>query len=153
MRRKEKEIKDRSMIENILREATVCRIGMSQDNVPYIVPMNFGYRGGVIYLHSAKEGKKIDMIKDNPLVCFEVEHKVELIPSEKPCEWGANYYSVIGWGKAEFIDDSKGKEEALNIIMDKYAKESDYNYSQNMLNAVKVIKIQITEMTGKKSGY
>lgn len=153
MRRKEKQIFDEELLTTILKEASVCRIGMSQDNVPYVVPMNFGYENGTIYLHSAKEGKKISILQDNPLVCFEVEHKVEIIPSEVACNWGMKYLSIIGWGKAEVVEDSHEIEAALNIILRKYSDTVTYTYSEKSVSNVLIIKVKISEMTGKKSGY
>ena len=69
MRRKDKEIKDKAEIESIIKRATVCRIGLSENNVAYIVPMNFGYKDNSLYFHSAPMGKKIEIIKgfDNTL--------------------------------------------------------------------------------------
>ena len=71
MRRKDKEIKDKEVIESIIKRATVCRIALSENNVPYIVPLSFGYKDNCLYFHSAPEGRKIDIIKQNNNVCFE----------------------------------------------------------------------------------
>lgn len=152
MRRKEKEIQEPEIIESILREAMICRIGMCLNNEPYIVPMNFGYQNKIIYLHSAKEGKKINIMKKNSEVCFEIDCNTEIQPSETPCKWGMKYLSVIGWGKVEFVDKIIEKEEALNIIMAKYSKNMKHTFLPNMLERVEIIKIHITRMTGKKSG-
>ena len=78
MRRKEKEIKDRKEIISILQKAKICRIGLSENNKPYIVPMNFGYKEGCLYFHCANEGRKIGIIKKNNNVCFEIDtdHKI-----------------------------------------------------------------------------
>jgi uncharacterized protein len=79
MRRAEKEITNRGEIDSILSKATVCRIGFYDQRTPYIVPMNFGYSDNCLYLHSAPQGKKIELLKRNPLVCFEVEHDVAIL--------------------------------------------------------------------------
>ena len=63
VRRKDKEIKDKEVIESIIKRATVCRIALSENNVPYIVPLSFGYKDNCLYFHSAPEGRKIDIIK------------------------------------------------------------------------------------------
>ncbi len=68
MRRGDKEIKDMKEIEEIIREAKVCRLAFSVDNMPYIVPLSFGYEKGIFYFHSALVGKKIDMVKKNDRV-------------------------------------------------------------------------------------
>ncbi|MDK2834552.1 MAG: uncharacterized protein PWP63_1639 [Methanolobus sp.] len=153
MRRSDKEIHDASLLQSVLDEAPVCRLGLCRDNVPYVVPMNFAYRDNTIYLHAAPEGKKLDMIRANPLVCFEVEHRTELVSAEAPCNWGMRYYSIIGWGNASLIEDQAGKAEALNVIMEKYAGQGAYSFPVDALEKIVVIKIRVTGMTGKKSGY
>jgi hypothetical protein len=134
-------------------EEPVCRLGMCRDNIPYVVPMNFAHRENTIYLHAALEGKKLDIIRANPLVCFEVEHRTEIVSSRAACNWGMRFYSIIGWGNASIIEDAAGKASALNIIMEKYAGRADFSFSEDSLEKVVVIMIRITEMTAKKSGY
>ncbi len=153
MRRKDKEITDHSLIESILKEEPICRIALCDWEKPYLFPMAFGYQDGYLYLHSAREGKKIDLLRKNNQVCFEVESKVEVVPGEKPCDWGMRYYTVIGFGKAYFLEEPDQKKKALDIMMRKFTKESQNEYAETMLEKTEVIKIVIEEMTGKKSGY
>jgi uncharacterized protein len=153
MKRKDKEITDIRIIESILLEADICRIALSDNNIPYIVPMNFGYSEKTIYLHSIDEGKKIDIIKNNNNICFETESKTSIVKSENPCNWGMKYLSVIGYGKAYFINDFEEKTKALNIIMNKYSGTSGHQFAESQLHKPAVIKIMISEMAGKKSGY
>lgn len=153
MRRKDQEIRDKSTIESIIRKEMVCRIGLSENNMPYIVPMNFGYKDNFLYLHSAKEGKKIDIIKINNNVCFEIDTDHELIKSEKACSWGMKYRSIIGSGKAHLIDDYEEKRRALDIIMEHYSDRSSYNYLDEEIINVVIIKIEIESITGKELGY
>lgn len=153
MRKKEKEIKDRSVIESIIKKATVCRIALSEDNVAYIVPLNFGYRDNFLYFHSAKEGRKIDMMRKNKKVCFEIDIDTELIEAEHACDWSTKYYSVIGFGEAFFVEDFEKKREALDIIMEHYSGKSSFEYPEQIVNNLAVIKVRIESMTGKRSGY
>ncbi|HWR63503.1 MAG TPA: pyridoxamine 5'-phosphate oxidase family protein [Candidatus Thermoplasmatota archaeon] len=152
MRRAEKEITNRREIDSILSKAIVCRISIIDHETPYIVPMNFGYKDDILYLHSAPEGKKIDLLKRNPRVCFEVESDLEIINTGIPCKWSMNYTSVIGYGKAKFITDIEQKQKALHIIIDHYTPGSSYIFPEKNLKEVTVIKIEINQMTGKKSG-
>ena len=122
MRREDKEIKDNNVIESIIKRAIVCRIAFSENNIPYIVPVIFGYKDNCLYFHSAMEGKKIDIIKQNNNVCFEFDIDQELVKSKNSCSCSMKYYSVIGFGKAFFIDDIEEKRMALNIIMKHYSK-------------------------------
>ena len=80
--------------ESILKESRICRIGLVDQDKPYIVPMNFGYKNGTLYIHSAKEGRKIDLMKKNPNVCFEMDELVRLKKAKQACEWGVQYQSM-----------------------------------------------------------
>lgn len=109
MRRKDKQITDIKIIEEILAKADVCRIAMCDGGVPYLVPVNFGYRDRALYIHSAHEGRKMDILKKNDHVCFEVETDVEILEGDAACDWGTRYRSVIGSGRARFIEESTEK--------------------------------------------
>jgi len=150
MRRKEREIKDQKEIEDILKACSICRLAMVDEDKPYLVPMNFGYREGTLYLHSAREGRKIDLIRKNPHVCFEVDEIVQFRKAERACDWGVEYKSVIGSGKAFFLTDPEEKRRAFDTIMAQYSDEA-YDYPETMLERTLVIKIEIEKMTGKKS--
>jgi len=150
MRRKEREIKDEKEIEQILKASSLCRLAMVDKDKPYLVPMNFGYREGALYLHSAREGKKIELIRKNPQVCFEVDKIVQFRKAKLACDWGVEYKSVIGYGKAVFLSDPDEKRQAFDIIMAQYSDQA-FDYSDNMLEKTLVIKIEIERMTGKKS--
>jgi len=152
MRRNDKEIKDKREIESIMKRATVCRIGLSENNVPYIVPMNYGYTDNRLYLHSAREGKKIDIIKQNNNVCFELDIDHELVKSATPCQWTMKYRSIIGFGKAFLINDFKEKKAALNIIRKHYSA-APCQFTARKLENLAIIKVEIGNMTGKISGY
>jgi len=152
MRRKDKEIDDILLIEQILATAQVCRLAMSLNDEPYVVPMNFGYKDRGLYFHCAREGKKIDILKRNNRVCFEVETHTGIIKSGKPCNWGMKYMSVIGYGKVSFINDSNEKIEALKIILNQYYK-GEFDFTDADIDKIDVFKVDIESMTGKKSGY
>lgn len=152
MRRKDKEITDKHEMESILEKAIVCRIALSDNNMPYVIPVNFGYKDDCIYFHSATEGKKIDILKKNNNICFEVDIDHEIIEHTRPCSFGMKYLSVIGFGAAKIIEDIEKKKEALNIIMDHYSPGNNFEYRERMLNRILVIQVRIDSMTGKKSG-
>jgi nitroimidazol reductase NimA-like FMN-containing flavoprotein (pyridoxamine 5'-phosphate oxidase superfamily) len=152
MRRAEREIKDRQTIDEILRQATVCRLGLCDDGMPYVVPLNFGYDGERLYFHSAREGRKMEVLKANPNVCFEVDVDHELVPTETACDWGTKFRSVIGFGKAWLVEDPEGKKQALDVILGHYS-DGYYEYTEEALAKVAVIRIEIESITGKQSGY
>lgn len=152
MRREDKEIRDKDEIESIVQRAIVCRVAFSENDVPYIVPVNFGYKDDCLYFHSAPEGKKIDAIRQNGNVCFEMDIDQEVVRAETPCNWAMKYRSVIGFGKAFLVRDVEEKRKALNNIVEHYSgKPSDY--PESAISNVAIIKVEIESMTGRKSGY
>jgi uncharacterized protein len=151
MRRKDREISDRQEMESIIHNATVCRLGCADDGRPYIVPLSFGYRDGAIYIHSAHEGKKIAILKKKPDCCVEFDECSEVVRGENPCNWGMRYRSVICTGTANFVTDPDEKQAGLNCIIGHYGSGS-HRFSEKELQNVCVIRIDIGEMAGKKSG-
>jgi len=152
MRRKDKEITDKNTLESILKKAKVCRIGLAYQNIPYVVPMNFAYQNNILYLHSAYQGQKVDIIKQNNNICFEIEAEVELLQAAVPCDFGMKYQSIIGLGKAIIIEDIEDKKTALDIIVEKYAGKILVQYPEQTLNNIVIIKIVLDTLTGKQSG-
>ena len=153
MRRADKEIKDTEEIEEIIKGAKVCRLAFSVNDLPYIVPLSFGYEKGVFYFHSALVGKKIDMIRKNNRVFFEIDIDVEVIPAHDACSYNMRYRSVMGHGKMQFIEDIRGKKKAFDIIMKHYTGRDGFTYPEDVLKKVTIMRLEVEEMTGKKSGY
>jgi nitroimidazol reductase NimA-like FMN-containing flavoprotein (pyridoxamine 5'-phosphate oxidase superfamily) len=152
MRRAEKEIKDRGTIEDILRRAKVCRLALSDHNRPYLVPLCFGFRGDRLFFHSAREGKKIDILKENPKVCFEVDLDFQVLQADVPCESSSRYRSVVGFGTAHLLEDAEEKRKALNAIMEHYA-ERPFEYAEAEVENVAIIEVEIESLTGKQADY
>lgn len=152
MRRKEKEITKKSDIEAVIHKSLVCRVGLSDDNIPYIVPLCFGYQDRTIYVHGSLKGRKTNILLKNQNVCFEFDINTEIVEAENPCEWGMKYQSVIGFGKAFFLENPDDKRKALNIIMNQYS-DRPFQFPENAIRGTAVIKIEIASMTGKESGF
>ncbi len=152
MRKKEQEITDRSKIEEVIHNSTICRLALSDNNIPYIVPVNFGYENNVIYIHSALEGRKIDIIHNNPNVCIEFDIKAEIVAADKACDWGIKYQSVIGFGNASIIKNKDDKLYALRILMKQYSDEV-FAFSDDAVRRTAIIKVDLESITGKQSGY
>jgi nitroimidazol reductase NimA-like FMN-containing flavoprotein (pyridoxamine 5'-phosphate oxidase superfamily) len=151
MRRSDKEIMDAGVIEEILLRATVCRLGLCEGDRPYVVPLCFGYQDNALYFHSAGQGKKLDILRKNNNVCFEVDIDHELIEADEAFGCGMKYKSVIGFGRAVFIEDIELKCKALDIIMYHYS-EGTFEYTQEAITNTTIIKIEIESMTEKQSG-
>jgi uncharacterized protein len=152
MRRRDKEIADRSEIDQIMDRAIVCRVAMCEGGNPYVVPVNFGYSDNCLYIHSALEGKKLDILRHNPKVAFEVDIDQALVMEEDLCECSCNYRSVVGFGLAVFIQDPMQKRKALDCIVSHYTHR-EASYTDADLDKVAVVRVDIKSVTGKKSGY
>lgn len=150
MRRNEKEIKDREAVEAVIRRSKVCRLALCRGERPYIVPLCFGYRDDTLYFHSAREGKKIDILRENPQVAFEFDIDQEVVRGKTGCDWTMRYKSVVGFGRASFVEDLDAKQKALDVIMSQYA-DGSFTYKESLLKITAVIKVKIDRMTGKKT--
>ena len=150
MRRSEREIKDREVIDAIIRQCLVCRLGLSDGEEPYIVPLCFGYDGEALYFHSASDGRKIDILRKNSRVCFEFDIPEGMREAEEGCRWGIKYRSVIGFGTAEIVDDQEDKKKALGIIMAQYSGK-EYVFPEDIVARTAVIKVVIARITGKQA--
>ena len=154
MRRKDREITDMNSIEEILLQCKTCHVAMIDGDTPYLVPLSYGYKlldGSVmeLYFHSALEGRKLDVLKRNNKVCFEMSSEGEPVYSETPCNSGYYYASVIGFGEAVFIDDAKEKCDALSIMF-KHQSGKDVAITTEQGESVCVFKVVSTDFTGKK---
>ncbi len=149
MRRKEKAVEHRREQETIISRARVCRLGMCDGGKPYVVPLCFGYRDGRVYLHSARNGRKIDILKRNNHVCVEFDLDGALEVKANPCNWGMHFQSVIAFGTARFLETESEKKTGLDLILAHY-NAPKAAYARKTLAATTVIEITIEEMTAKR---
>jgi hypothetical protein len=152
MRRKDKEITDRRIIDELLKTARVCRIALVDAGEPYIVPVNYGYRDNALYIHSAAAGRKMDILRRNNRVCFEIESPAATIQHPEACHWGTRARSLIGYGRVEIITDREEKRRGLDIIMAHHGKTDANLYDEKQLTAVVILKLTIESLVGKQLG-
>jgi nitroimidazol reductase NimA-like FMN-containing flavoprotein (pyridoxamine 5'-phosphate oxidase superfamily) len=153
MRRKEREITDIREIEDIISTADVCRIALANNNVPYMVTMNFGYEGEgkkKLFFHCAREGRKLEIISKNNYVCFEFDVDHDLYKGRTACDFGMRYRSVVGYGRVVIVTDNDEKKQGLNALMLHYAKGKKFTYKQSALDKMLLLRLDILEMRGKK---
>jgi len=155
MRRKDREITDRSEIDALLGRSTVCRIGFAVDNEPYVVPLSHGYdpEAAALFFHTARKGKKIDCIEENPRVCFEVEGLVEVKEGdERACSWGVRFESVIGYGTIFEITDPAEKARACLLLTEQQAGRSmEWTMDEKAAAGTRVWRLDVESVTGKRS--
>lgn len=150
MRRKDKLIEEAAEINDILEKGEVIRVAMIDDGAPYLVPMSYGYKGGVIYIHCAKEGRKVDALRKDGRVCFEVSCDTKLIKKTESCGWTYHFRSVIGDGRMVFIDDFAEKLIGLSAIMEHYGSD-EHSFPDAAVEKTLVMRIDIEKVTGKRS--
>ncbi len=146
---------DIKTINKIINKCDVCYVAMvDKDNKPYVLPFNFGYDGTYIYLHSASEGKKINILKENNNVCitFSTDHQLFHRNKEVACSYGMKFRSVVLNGKVRFINEYEKKIEVLNKVMEKYTGES-FKYNAPAVNNVETFIVEIDSITAKEVGY
>jgi nitroimidazol reductase NimA-like FMN-containing flavoprotein (pyridoxamine 5'-phosphate oxidase superfamily) len=154
MRRSKKEIKDKEIIVGLLNACHVGRLGtIGKDGCPMVKPLNFAYSDGKIYFHSAKEGEKIDDIKRDNRVCFEVDLPIAYVkgtPAD-PCKAEYLYRSVIIKGRAYIVEERDEQIVGLKCLMQKYQPEGGYgDFLEEKLGITGVVRIDIEEMVGKE---
>ncbi len=154
MRRKEREVIEPAKIQDILNRCSCCRIGFNDNGKVYIVPLNFGYKkegnSYTFYFHSAHEGRKIDLIKKNPEVGFEMDTHYKLNEADLACGYSARFQSLIGNGLVQTVNDIEEKKLGLTLLMEHNTGKSNWNFDEAMLNAVTVFKLQVTELSCKE---
>lgn len=145
---------DKELIEATIRSCKICFLGMADtDGTPYVLPMNFGYQDGVVYLHSAQTGRSISILERNPGVCITFCTDTDLVfqHPKVACSYRMRSRSVIGWGTVEYEEDFQKKVDVLNIIMRQYSDKT-FEYSDPAVVNVKIWKVALTEITCKEFG-
>ena len=153
MRRKDRQITEIEAIRAILDKAKVLHLAMIDGDRPYVVPLNYGYtleNGALtLYLHSAREGRKLDVLRQNDRVAFVLETNVSQVSGgDIPCKYGEAYASVMGEGTAVLLDDPVQKIEALQILM-KTQTGREFAFTPAMAESVAVIRVNVDSFTAK----
>lgn len=152
MTRRELEVTQPEQIEKILADSKVLHLGLVDGGMPYIVPMNYGCtldNGRLtLYLHGALQGYKLDVIRRNPVCCFEMECAVEPFAGKAPCQYGTSYYSLMGRGTASIVEDTEEKMRAMAVLM-KTQTGKDFIFNDRLVSIVSVIRIDVGSYTAK----
>ena len=153
MRRKDREVTSKEDLLSILSRCKVCRIALLDGDLPLIYPLNFGYDWEgelpVFYFHSAKEGKKVSLLKEGGTVSFEMDCGHELAPGATPCEYGFRFASIMGRGTLHFPKTEAEKCRALSLLM-RHQTDKEFAFTEEMTRSVLIFSLSVEEMTGKE---
>ena len=151
--KREREVTDMGEILSILDKAKVLHLGLVDGDEPYVVPMNYGYimENGkmTVYLHGALKGRKLDIMRVNPKVFFEMDCDIVPFEGKTACNYGITYASVMGRGKAVIVEDTEEKIKGLQVLM-KTQTGRDFDITDKMAGIVSVIRIDVSDFTAKK---
>lgn len=150
MRRKDRAINDHSEIEAILGSSLICHLAMADGAEPYVVPLSFAYADGSLYFHCASQGRKLDILRKNPRVCFNILISTgdAVKAGDQPCDWGIAFRSVTGSGNAVFVEDAGEKKKALQAIVQRFDSR-DLPFNGHDFSVTTVLRVDIEQMEGK----
>ena len=151
MRRDDRLITEPAVLDQLLTQGHLMHLALSDNNVPFLVPLFYAYDGTALYFHSAKAGTKIEILQRNPLVCFEISDYQGVISSDMACNFEARHRTVIGLGRASFIQSVEEKVRILDLIVARFSQQK-FSYPQANLTATTVVRIDIESMKGKQHG-
>ena len=139
-------------IISILDKAKVLHLGLVDGDEPYVVPMNYGYtmEDGkmTVYLHGALQGRKLDVMRVNPKVFFELDCDIVPFEGKTACNYGITYASVMGRGIAEIVEDVEEKCQAMTVLM-RSQTGKEFTFNEKLVSIVGVIRIRISDYTAK----
>ena len=154
MRRKEREVTSRDDIIDVLRKCSVIRLGINTGGYPYVVPMNFGLetegKSLILWFHSAPQGLKLKLIRQNPMVGFEADCSLNLVVGERARDYTMEYESIIGHGDIQICEDNNAKRRGLKAIMRQYAPERDFDFTDDEIADLLVLRLNVMQITGKR---
>ena len=154
MRRSDREIKDVPDIIGVIKKCDVCRLGLCDGDMPYVVPLNFGYEYKdsklTLFFHSAAEGQKHDIIRRNPKAFFEMDCSHKLIEAEEAAKYTMEFESVMGCGIISYCTEKAEKIHALERLMNQYAGDKTFDYPDRVVDSVTMLRLDVSEFTGKR---
>lgn len=154
MRRKDREITSAQELDDILERGNYLQLGLLDGNKPYVVPLNYGFehREGqrVFYFHGAGAGKKLDLIRKNPQAAFCVALEHGVIPGDTAGSYSFGYESVMGHGTLAILEDIHEKRRGLACLFSRYALETAFEITEQVLEKTMVLRLKVEEISGKR---
>lgn len=143
-------LNDQQRIQHVLRTAYIMRIAVHDEAAPYIVPLNFGYADEKIYFHASKTGKKMGLFAVNPMVGFQIDTDVAIIPSSVLCKNSVRFQSIIGTGIVSIVEDADEKRKGLMSLSRQIGNTSE-EMEQGAVDAAAVLRLDMVTCTYKQS--
>jgi len=144
---------DPKAVAEILNRAEYATLALVDDDGPYSVPVNFGFKDGVLFFHTGKKGRKIEALRRAAAVggrvAFSAAVDLEMKTGELACQWGYKFRSVLGSGLVRLLDDPKDQLAALGVIMKKYAGSDEFPYDEKVLGITAVAAIDVDRATAR----
>lgn len=155
MRRKDREITDASAIDSILAEADSCSLALMDGDWPYVIALNYGFEREadghiVMWFHCAREGKKLQLIRNLPRAAFFADTGHELITGPQGCDWGMNFKSVAGTGTIAIVSDHAEKRRGLDLLMEHYAGKREFEYDERIFAATEILRLDVLSVSAKQ---
>lgn len=152
MRRADREVGGFAQQLELLRRAKVVHLAMGDEKGLYSLPLSFGYQVAgerlTLYLHSAREGRKVDILRPGCQVAFSMVAAAEVVAGKTPCTYSCHYESLVGSGFAEEVTDAEEKCQALRTIL-RHQAGVDADFTEAMAAPVAVFRIRVTALSGK----
>ncbi len=148
------DIKDVKEIEEIIRKSISCRFGFIDGDEPFVTPAPFGYEKNTFYFHGALDDRKIEIVKKNNKVCFEMTIDVDLLRGANglPCSWMMGYRRILGTGRAFILESDEDKIHGLNLIVGHYT-DGQFTFPQEKIDTTAVVKVEIKSINAFKSVF
>lgn len=158
MRLFKRQIHDMALIREILEECTVVRLGLTDADGMFIVPVNFGYDFDIqedrarlrLYIHGAKEGRKAGAVASDPRAAIEMDCRHGIITGDYTCSYSYSYRSIMGNGKIVQLESEEEKRYALSKLMEHMCPDADLTFDKAVLERTAVFRIDVDEFTGKE---
>lgn len=147
------QIEDRSEIEKIIKSCKTCFVAMSENDIPYVLPMNFALDGDVVILHSDQSGRMWETLNKNPRVCINWTLGEELAWQDVRvgCSYRVKSKSALVEGTVEFVNDYDEKERCLHLLMAQYSNR-EFKFNAPAVKNVGIMKVRIEKISAKEFG-
>lgn len=150
MRKAKLEVKEQERLLELLKRGKTAHIAIHDTPYPYIVTLNYGYKDNALYFHCAREGRKIDLLRKNNKVSFQIVVDEKIEHEDSACSWTTRFASLNGTAIAHIREADTEISSDLTKLMAHYGVDED-TFPDNMIRRVYTLKLDIVSLRGKSS--